>query len=80
MLKLGEFRDFARVIQREKTTLGLFTCLQEPTEKSSRRRRQLAFTPRRLAKRKFPFFKFKPSDNCWPVKASKFQKMPLPLA
>jgi site-specific DNA-methyltransferase (adenine-specific) len=59
LLKLGEFRDFAHVIHREKATLGLFICLQEPTEKMQQEADAMGFYTTPLGKKKIPIFQIR---------------------
>jgi site-specific DNA-methyltransferase (adenine-specific) len=52
--KLGELRDFAHVIRREKATLGLYITLEEPTAKMRQEADTLGFYTTPLGGRKLP--------------------------
>jgi DNA modification methylase len=52
--KLGEVRDFAHVIRREKATLGLFITLEPPTEKMRIESESLGFYTTPLGGKRIP--------------------------
>ncbi|MBI3876694.1 MAG: restriction endonuclease, partial [Verrucomicrobia bacterium] len=58
-LKLGEVRDFAHVIKREKATVGLFICLNEPTDKMRLEAEALGFYTTPLGGKKIPVFQIR---------------------
>lgn len=62
-LKLGEVRDFAHVIRREKATLGLFICLEEPTEKMRLEAEAMGFYTTPLGGKKLPVFQIRTVDE-----------------
>lgn len=57
--KLGETRDFAHVIRREKATLGLFITLSEPTEKMQLEAGAMGFYTSPLGGKKIPVFQIR---------------------
>ena len=57
--KLGELRDFAHVIRREKATLGLFILLAEPTAKMRQEADTMGFYTTPLGGRKLPVFQIR---------------------